>query len=756
MDRKIINCSKLIKRILIFPVKAPYKVFGYLKNYIDSYLQESPGFGKKLDRKFLADLRVNHEEELDGYFTDKKIAGPYGEILDIDDIKAAIKTLSVIQKAEITEAADNICGHIFNLLGSGSVNISLDFKAAGFEEILYEMPLTDEVKIQARKKLKAITRAGYEPIDWHIDFRSGFRWDAGTWHRKITFGNNPGSDIKIPWELSRCYHFITLGQAYQVNSNEKYAEEFVSQTCDWITNNPPYKGANWICAMEAAIRLCNWLLAFAMFKDSAVINRDFIRLFIKSVYIHTNFIKSNLEKHPFMVKTNHYISDIAGLAYAGVFLRAFIFGKKLIDFSVRELKKEMASQVYSDGCSFEASTCYHKLVLEMFFYSTIMIARLWETNKNNKKTSILNSAEKIFGKDYISRLKKMFEFIKSASKPNGELPQIGDNDSGRLHVFDCSSSRDIKFLLNAGAVFFEESSFKINEFEPFSNCAWIFGETGTMLIEKLKGISFADIESCLYKDAGWVVSRSNSSQVFISAGSNGQGGDGGHSHNDKLSFDYVYNGEDIITDIGTFTYTALPVLRDKFRSTLAHNTVNIDGLEQNPIKQDRLFFLEDHSKARINCLVISRDLDFIDAAHYGYSFLETKSRVVHKRQFLVLKQEASIFLKDTISGKGKHNVVAVFHIGPYIDSEINDENEVSFFNKQRENILKLCFFSKVKPAISVKSFPLSQGYGLKSDSKMLEYCFNINMPSEHYFAIYRPEIKYTFGEITDLFMKVGQ
>ena len=75
--------------------------------------------------------------------------------------------------------------------------------------------------------------------------------DAGKWH-KNNFGNKPGADIKSR-ELSRCYHFLSIGQfTYYGNEN---MQEFVDQTSDWINGNLPYKGVNWVCAMEAAIRL---------------------------------------------------------------------------------------------------------------------------------------------------------------------------------------------------------------------------------------------------------------------------------------------------------------------------------------------------------------------------------------------------------------------------------------------------------------------------------------------------------------------
>jgi hypothetical protein len=49
-------------------------------------------------------------------------------------------------------------------------------------------------------------------------------------------------------------------------------------------------------------------------------------------------------------------------------------------------------------------------------------------------------------------------------------------------------------------------------------------------------------------------------------------GYGAHLHNDQLAVTINDNGEDIITDPGTFLYTANPKLRNKYRSVQAHFT----------------------------------------------------------------------------------------------------------------------------------------------------------------------------------------
>jgi len=69
--------------------------------------------------------------------------------------------------------------------------------------------------------------------------------------------------------------------------------------------------------------------------------------------------------------------------------------------------------------------------------------------------------------------------------------------------------------------------------------------------------------------------------LAIRCGSIGQNGNGGHAHNDNLSFELNVKGRDFIVDGGSYLYTPLPKIRNQFRSTSAHNTLAIDGLEQN-------------------------------------------------------------------------------------------------------------------------------------------------------------------------------
>jgi len=103
--------------------------------------------------------------------------------------------LSPAKKEEIIRDADSICNHNFDLLGSGKKNID----------------------VQPGK------------IDWHRDFKNNDRWDSSVFYADIVPVKGNGSDILVPWELSRFQHLPTLGKAYWLTKNEKYAREFINR-----------------------------------------------------------------------------------------------------------------------------------------------------------------------------------------------------------------------------------------------------------------------------------------------------------------------------------------------------------------------------------------------------------------------------------------------------------------------------------------------------------------------------------------------
>ena len=534
--------------------------------------------------------------------------------------------------------------HKFDLLGSGWVKNSYDSAALGLEGYKYDMNVV----------APANAPEGYESIDWQKDFKSGFRWDEKKWYKDQRIAHKPGSDIKVPWELARLQHLPQLAIFAMADPSlkEQNLKEFKNQILDFISNNPPRMGVNWTCTMDVGIRVANMLAAYDMFcqmDEGGILDQNFKQTFSNSVYEHALHIVNNLEYSPHLT-SNHYLSDIAGLLFACAYLDGGGEIDAWLAFAVQEIISEMKKEFYEDGGNFESSTSYHRLSGELMAYSAALILGL----KSEKISSLQNYDAKLWRKKpkllppdeqefkilngqialpqwFVDRLYKIGRFTADITKPNGEVPQFGDNDSGRFFKFSpngefLSSEQATQKYLNLSGFeggdepFWDENILNhstliscmggIFEDEIFKNDMRFEGsfirslagrtlQTGdkTYKSQIASGVKFSklphrksmefkisnsqEIKNLFYPDSGIFIFKSSKFYLAVCATSLGQKGHGGHTHNDKLGYELWIEGRDIARDPGTYLYTPLPDRRNEFRSIRAHNVPIIGDLEQN-------------------------------------------------------------------------------------------------------------------------------------------------------------------------------
>lgn len=362
----------------------------------------------------------------------------------------------------------NLLSHKFDLLGSGWVKLHYGMTCSGFEDYVYDpLPQPDidpagewlksRLKKQHLKSAQQIWSSieeGYQPIDWQLDFKSGYRWSEKSWYQSINFLNKPGADIKVPWELARMQHlplFAKESIAEDINEQQKnnLIFEFRNQVLDFIATNPQRHGVNWSCSMDVAIRASNWLIAYDIFCSQGYeFDKDFQHYFSNSIYQHGKHIFNNLEWN-YGERANHYLSNICGLAFIGRYLNS-VESDTWLAFSIDQLIQEVEHQFYSEGTNFEGSTAYHLLTSEMVLYTTSLITGIDDAKLSKLKDIRLNKSKKeviksnfnqdpnneknalVFSESYLSRLFHMSEFLMDIAKPDNSFPQIGDNDSGRF------------------------------------------------------------------------------------------------------------------------------------------------------------------------------------------------------------------------------------------------------------------------------------------------------------------------------------
>ena len=368
------------------------------------------------------------------------------------------------------DIARSYLDHEFDLLGSGFQRNYIGMQARGINGVLFSQKSDySEINYSNRsqaKQIKSLIDDDYDPIDWHIDFKSGYRWKQNTWFKNIKHGHILGVDIKVPWELSRMQHLPQMAIKY-ISMNDSAKEkaqlkrEFRNQMLDFIASNPPKYGVNWKCPMDVSIRAANCLIAYDLFNRDSQFDSAFQKIFSKSIKLHGDFIFSNLEWN-YGNRNNHYIADIAGLAFISAYLKSSDETDRWLYFCINELINEVDNQFNNEGTNKEGSTTYHRLSSEMILYATAVIlglpnARIEKAIKaeyfgpnsslcgerrtqNSIKiyTYIANRKKNYapFPENYFEKIEKMAEFIIDISKPDGSIPQIGDNDSGRFFKLD--------------------------------------------------------------------------------------------------------------------------------------------------------------------------------------------------------------------------------------------------------------------------------------------------------------------------------
>jgi len=149
---------------------------------------------------------------------------------------------------------------------------------------------------------------------------------------------------------------------------------------------------------------------------------------------------------------------------------------------------------------------------------------------------------------------------------------------------------------------------------------------------------------------------------------NGIFGKGSHTHNDKLSFVLRVHGQEVFCDSGTGCYTRDLAVRNRFRGTAAHNTLLIDGTEQNRIDASPRGTFILGNDAAVSPIQARRDGQgySLRASRTGYRSLG----VAHTRSIRAAHGEQAFIIEDQLEGDGVHDFEINFQLAPGLNAEL--------------------------------------------------------------------------------------
>lgn len=543
-------------------------------------------------------------------------------------------------------------------------------------------------------------RNDFQPINWFLDPVRNLSFPHNVPYKSWDlFAMRPGNaDIKYPWELSRCQHFLGLGQAYVFSRDPVYAHELISQAEDYIEANPIGLGINYTCTMDVALGAANWCFALSLIKPCEAVSLERFEAVYRHLHNAARFILQNLENN-YEVTSNHFLSNVAGLHVLAAEFSDLPQATAWDNFAREAMEREITVQILPDGADYESSVPYHRLVTELFLGS----CRLADI-----QSKPLSAA-------YRATLEKMLIFHEAVLRPDGRMPVNGDADDGRLLIatgYGEWDPADGLHLLAPAARMFERPEWVTGtSAEKWEAFWWGFEPQSNK-----QPIAAIHARTLLFADAGLAVSKdaSKGAYLLVTNGIVGTKGFGNHKHNDLLSFEYHDMGVALIVDPGSYVYTSDFSLRNEFRATAAHNTVMIDGVQQNEFKADWLFRMFQKARPAHAVFAALPDGMIYEGSHDGYE-TQLPEGVRHVRRFEHNRVSGQLQIVDKLNGVGSHKAVWHFHFADGILAELGSTGCIL---RSRERNWRLVWSdTTLRPVLLDGS--VSPSYGVKRPSMML-------------------------------------
>ena len=305
----------------------------------------------------------------------------------------------------------------------------------------------------------------------------------------------------------------------------------------------------------------------------------------------------------------------------------------------------------------------------------------------------------------------MLDFIFVIKKQNGTVPIIGDADDGRVLItYDYYNwiRNDFKFILALGSMICKKNYLgsKLKEFK--TELIWIFDDLNNIY-------SFVEVDegkiSKEYIEGGYFILKNKELYCCIRCGKLSCNGQGGHSHNDQLSFELSYKEKDIFVDPGVYLYTSDVIQRNIFRSTSMHNTVSIDGVEQNDISKYKLFEMKEQSFGE---KILFNENTF-EGKHIGF---KNKIGATHIRNITIDNNDLIISDKIISDNKSPLNSSANFILDYDIEIETSFNNIVIFKEDIKFELDTRC------NNFNIDEVFISKKYGEKLRTKRISFKFD--------------------------------
>jgi hypothetical protein len=490
-----------------------------------------------------------------------------------------------------------------------------------------------------------IRRSDVVDPDWFLDPVTGRRAPDAAYafsvdHRDEEITGN----VKSVWELSRHHHLTVLAAAWWLTHDDRYADVVARQLRSWWSANPFLSGVHWTSGIELGVRLVSWawirrLLdgwpgAPELFEE----NEDALR----QIRWHQEYLAAFRSRGS--SANNHVIAEACGRLVGACAFPWYAESDRWRAEATEELETELRANTFPSGLNRELATDYHRFVTELGLIALVEADAAGRPLGDSTRLLLASSLDAAAG------------ILDAAGHP----PRQGDGDEGRGLVLDDPETDPWAVLLASGAAVLGASPWW-----PYVHDGVLSVALGALVPSEGVVRGRPESRPSEFVDAGMYLLRTppnDAPEIWcrVDGGPHGFLSIAAHSHADALSLELRCGGTPLLVDPGTYCYHGEPEWRSYFRSTLAHNTVEVDG--QNQSVEGGPFMWSTRVDGVVDRADVGGGVQRWSGHHTGYARLDPA--LVHAREVVLEPSAARLTVVDALTGSSTHTARLAWHLGP--------------------------------------------------------------------------------------------
>lgn len=409
---------------------------------------------------------------------------------------------------------------------------------------------------------------------------------------------------------------------------------------------------NWASGIELGLRLISWVWVRRLLDDWAEAPRLFERndAALEQIWWHQHYLAAFRSRGS--SANNHLVAEAAGLLVGALAFPWFTGSEEQAGQAAAFLERSLADNTFPSGVNREMAFDYHGFVAEVALVAG----------------AEADLAGRPLSDGFWRIVTGMLDAAAASLDVNLRGPRYGDGDDGRALVIGPRNTNRWTTLMSTG-----RGALGVPDWWP--ECDPDVASTLLAALIRPRRFPRPERRQAHFADAGMTILRTprgDTPEIWCrcDAGPHGFLSIAAHAHADALSLEVRHDGIDILADPGTYCYHGEPAWRSYFRSTAAHNTLEVAGRSQSTAGGP--FLWRRHANAKLIVLAEGEDGEVTGwaAEHDGY--LDLNPPVIHRRQVNLGAQSRHIEIRDIVRTAGPHTVRLAFHVGPTVSISVGE------------------------------------------------------------------------------------